>query len=286
MFNRVLFILFFSFHLGFSQNEVQMKIDFNFVPKESNSFGFNNSSVEINVPTKLKKGLFINSLSYSKYKINYTSTESINTDYLESFNSIEYSLKYLNILNSNWSYSVEISPTVSSNFESKILFKDVILNGELVFKRKLKVGSFQIGLLKNSNVGFKNLVPVISYSSSINDNINYTLGFPQSKVQYKLNSTNSLNLYIKPKGFYANLSDAIMLNSFEEAEKALFQSVITGLNYIHKIDDYWKISLDAGYQLKADYKLLNNNRSVYEFNSKNKLYMGLNLKFDLLKCKK
>ncbi|WP_298363789.1 DUF6268 family outer membrane beta-barrel protein [uncultured Lutibacter sp.] len=263
-----------------------MKIDFNFVPKESNSFGFNNSSVEINVPTKLKKGLFINSLSYSKYKINYTSTESINTDYLESFNSIEYSLKYLNILNSNWSYSVEISPTVSSNFESKILFKDVILNGELVFKRKLKVGSFQIGLLKNSNVGFKNLVPVISYSSSINDNINYTLGFPQSKVQYKLNSTNSLNLYIKPKGFYANLSDAIMLNSFEEAEKALFQSVITGLNYIHKIDDYWKISLDAGYQLKADYKLLNNNRSVYEFNSKNKLYMGLNLKFDLLKCKK
>lgn len=286
MFNRVLFILFFSFHLGFSQNEVQMKIDFNFVPKESNSFGFNNSSVEINVPTKLKKGLFINSLSYSKYKINYTSTESINTDYLESFNSIEYSLKYLNILNSNWSYSVEISPTISSNFESKILFKDVILNGELVFKRKLKVGSFQIGLLKNSNVGFKNLVPVISYSSSINDNINYTLGFPQSKVQYKLNSTNSLNLYIKPKGFYANLSDAIMLNSFEEAEKALFQSVITGLNYIHKIDDYWKISLDAGYQLKADYKLLNNNRSVYEFNSKNKLYMGLNLKFDLLKCKK
>ena len=286
MFNRVLFILFFSFHLGFSQNEVQMKIDFNFVPKESNSFGFNNSSVEINVPTKLKKGLFINSLSYSKYKINYTSTESINTDYLESFNSIEYSLKYLNILNSNWSYSVEISPTISSNFESKILFKDVILNGELVFKRKLKVGSFQIGLLKNSNVGFKNLVPVISYSSSINDNINYTLGFPQSKVQYKLNSTNSLNLYIKPKGFYANLSDAIMLNSFEEAEKALFQSVITGLNYIHKIDDSWKISLDAGYQLKADYKLLNNNRSVYEFNSKNKLYMGLNLKFDLLKCKK
>lgn len=286
MFNRVLFILFFSFHLGFSQNEVQMKIDFNFVPKESNSFGFNNSSVEINVPTKLKKGLFINSLSYSKYKINYTSTESINTDYLESFNSIEYSLKYLNILNSNWSYSVEISPTISSNFESKILFKDVILNGELVFKRKLKVGSFQIGLLKNSNVGFKNLVPVISYSSSINDNINYTLGFPQSKVQYKLNSTNSLNLYIKPKGFYANLSDAIMLNSFEEAEKALFQSVITGLNYIHKIDDYWKISLNAGYQLKADYKLLNNNRSVYEFNSKNKLYMGLNLKFDLLKCKK
>lgn len=284
-YNILVFILFFGFYLGFSQDAVQMKLDFNFVPKESNSFGFNNSSVEINVPTKLNNGLLINSLSYSKYKIDYASGESINTESLECFNAISYSLKYLNILNSKWSYSLQFSPTISSNFKYKLTFEDLIFNGEILFTRKFKESNLQVGLLNNSNLGFKNLVPVIAFNSSINDKINYTLGFPESKIEYELNATNSANLYIKPKGFYTNLSDDIVLSSSESAEKALFKSVITGLNYTHKIDDFWKISLDAGYQLKSDYKLLNSNRSVYEFSTKNKLFVSLNLKFDLLNSK-
>lgn len=278
------FILFIGFNSVFGQNIGSVNVDLNYLPEELNSVGFYNSSIEIIIPTKFQKGILINSVLYSNYRMDYPSNEILNTSSLETFKSIGYSLKYLNSINDKWSYEIIFSPTVSSNFESNLTFDDFVLNGGIVLTRKNNEKKFQIGFLNNSSFGFNTPIPLVTYGSKWGDNIYYTIGFPITKIEYQINSKNKANLYIKPKGFYANLSDAIILNSSEVAEKATYKSIISGLNFTHTIDDSWKIALDSGYQLTSDYDLLNNNKnSVYKFNTKSNFYIGLKLKFNLLK---
>jgi hypothetical protein len=280
---RVLFfILFIGYYSIIAQEDALINIEYSFVHERLNSVGFNNSYIVINVPSEISKGILTNSMFYSEYRVKYSSDEFVITKHLERFRSIGYTLKYFNPINSEWSYNLALSPTISSNFESNVSFRDVILNGSLIFTKKYNNSKFELGLVINSNYGYNSPIPLITFSSKIADNLSYKFGFPQSTLNYQINSKNNLNLYVKPKGYYANLSNKIVLNESDFAEKSRFRSVITGLNYVHTIDDYWKILLDAGYQLSSNYDLLNNNNSVYQFNAKNSFYVGFNLKFDLL----
>jgi hypothetical protein len=281
---RVLFvILFIGINSIIAQDDALLNIENGFVPERSNSVGFNNSYIEINVSSKISKGVLTNSVFYSEYRLKYSSDEFMNTEYLEQFRSIGYTLKYFNTINSEWSYNLALSPTISSNLESNVSFRDVILNGSLIFTKKYNNSKFELGLVNNSNYGYNSPIPLITFSSKIANNLSYKFGFPESTLNYQINSKNNLNLYVKPKGYYANLSNKIVLNESDFAEKSRFRSVISGLNYEHTIDDYWKILFDAGYQLSSNYDLLNNNNRVYQFNAKNSFYVGFNLKFDLLK---
>lgn len=282
---RVLFIiLFIGFNSIIAQEDALINIEYSIVPERSNSVGLNNFNIDINIPSEMSKGTLTNSLFYSEYRVQYSSDEFLITEHLERFRSIGYTLKYFNTLKNEWSYNIGLSPTISSNFESNVSFRDVILNGSLVFTKKYNNSKFELGLVKNSNYGINSPIPLIAFSSKIADNLSYKFGFPESTLNYQINSNNKLNLYVKPKGYYANLSNKISLNESDFAEKSRFRSVITGLNYDHNIDDSWKILLDAGYQLSSNYDLLNNNNnSVYQFNAKKSFYVGFNLKFDLLK---
>ena len=109
---------------------------------------------------------------------------------------------------------------------------------------------------------------------------------PETKLEYKFSQNNKVNLYLKPRGFYSNISNKMILDSSEEAEKAKYRTIVSGLNYMHRVDDCWNISLNAGYQISSKYNLLNGgNESVYEFETKNNFFIGLNLKFELINKK-
>jgi hypothetical protein len=160
---------------------------------------------------------------------------------------------------------------------------DVFLNGSLAFVRSSKKGRLHLGLVYNTGFGTYKPMPIISYSRKVNHVFSYMLGMPITKIEYIINSTNKTNFYLKPKGFYSNISDNLIVDTNDIAEKVKYKSIQTGINYSHSIDEFWKLSLDAGYQFSTKYELLNNKESVYEFKTKNSFYAGLNLKFDLLK---
>lgn len=271
---------------GKAQNFEILNADINSTLNNSNSVGLKNASININLPLKLKKGVLINSLLFSRYNLDYNSDETVNTTTIESFKTLKYTLGYFIKINDLWSFKTNISPTISSNFESGITMDDVFINGSLAFIKSSRKSSLHIGLVYNNNFGTNKPIPIISYSRKVNNTVSYKLGMPITKIEYIINSTNKANLYLKPKGFYSNISDNLIINTTEKAEKVKYKSIQTGVNYSHAIDGFWKLSLDAGYQLSSKYELLNNNESVYEFKTKNSFFVGLNLKFDLLKNKK
>lgn len=271
---------------GKAQNFEIFSADINSTLNNSNSVGLRNASININLPLILKKGMLTNSLLFSGYAIDYNTDETMNTATIENFKTLKYTLGYFTEINDTWGFRTNISPTISSNFESGITMDDVFLNGSLAFIRSNKKSSFHIGLVYNTNFGTNKPIPIISYSRKVNNTVSYSLGMPITKIEYVINSANKANFYLKPKGFYSNISDNLIINTTDKAEKVKYKSIQSGVNYSHAIDDFWKLSLNAGYQFSSKYELLNNNESVYEFKAKNSFFVGLNLKFDLLKNKK
>lgn len=271
---------------GNAQNFEIFSAGLNSTLNNSNSVGLRNATININLPLKLKSGMLTNSLSFSKYYLDYNTDETMNTATIESFKTLKYTLGYFTKINDAWGFKTNISPTISSNFESGITMDDVFLNGSLAFIRSSKKGNLHLGLVYNTGFGTYKPMPIISYSRKVNNVFSYMLGIPITKIEYAINATNMANFYLKPKGFYSNISNNLNINTTDKAEMVKYKSIQTGINYSHTIDDFWKLSLDAGYQFSTKYELLNNNESVYEFKTKNSFYVGLNLKLDLLKNKK
>lgn len=271
---------------GKAQNFEIFSADINSTLNNSNSVGLKNTSININLPLKLKKGMLTNSLLFSRYNLDYDTDETMNTATIESFKTLKYTLGYFTEINDTWGFKTNISPTISSNFESGITMDDVFFNGSLAFIRSSKKGRLHIGLVYNTNFGTNKAIPIISYSRKVNNTVSYRLGMPITKIEYVINSTNKASFYLKPKGFYSNISDNLIINTTDKAEKIKYISIQSGVNYSHAIDEFWKLSLDAGYQFSTKYELLNNSESIYEFKTKNSFFVGLNLKFDLLKNKK
>lgn len=271
---------------GKAQNFEIFSAGLNSTLNNSNSVGLKNAIININLPLKLKKGVLTNSILFSQHYLDYNTDETMNTATIESFKTLKYTLGYFTKINDTWGFKTNISPTVSSNFESGLTLEDVFLNGSLAFIKTGKKGNLRLGLVYNTGFGTNKAMPIISYSRKVNSVFSYMLGMPITKIEYSINSTNKAILYLKPKGFYSNISNNLIIDTDEKAEKVKYKSIQTGVNYSHSIDEFWKLSLDAGYQFSTKYELLNNQKSVYEFKTKNSFFIGLNLKYDLLKNKK
>jgi hypothetical protein len=281
----VFFLMFISV-AGKAQNSEIFSGNIYSTLNNSNSVGLKNAIIKINLPLYLKKGILTNLLFFSKNKLDYNSDETLKTTSIESFKTLKYTLGYYFPINNSWSFNAKISPTISSNFDSSLTMDDAFFNGSLVFIKSSKKSKFQLGVVYNVSFGTKKPIPIINYSKKINNSFSYKLGIPITKIEYTFNPTNKAIIYLKPKGFYSNISNNIVLNNNEIAETVKYQSIQSGLSYSHAIDEFWKLSLDAGYQFSSKYELLNNTKSIYKFNVEDSFFVGLNLKFNLLKNKK
>jgi hypothetical protein len=216
--------------VGNAQNFELFNVEFNSTLNDNNSIGFKNSAIQINLPLKLKKGAIINSLLFSTNTIDYNSGMTLNTSTIENFKTLKYSVGFLNNINNIWKYRVQIAPTISSNFESSISFEDIFINGSIVFIKANNKSKLRLGLAYNSGFGMNTPIPVLSYSRKVTNNFLYTIGMPETKFEYKFSQNNKAKLYLKPRGFYSNISNNIILDSLEEAERAKFRTIVSGIN--------------------------------------------------------
>ena len=287
MLKRIVFTVILLYSLkSFSQGVEMLNIEFSSLGSKDNGVGVTSSAISVKLPIKFHKGVLINGFSYSQKDLSYDSNAIINTSDIENFKSLKYSLSYMQRLNNRWAYIIMASPTISSNFESSLTMDDVLFNGGLIITRSNLKSEFNFGFIYNTTMGFSSPIPFISYNRKISNRLSYNLGFPLTKIDFKIDDRNKVNLHIKPKGFYSNISNNVVLSNSKIAEKVKYKSFIAGVNYMHTIDNYWKVFLDAGYQLSSDYDLLDGNKnSVYSIESKNGMYLGVSLKFNLFKKK-
>ena len=268
------------------QNKDLLSVEFGALPANSETVSLKMVEAKLNIPVKLKKGILMNGFSFANFKVGYEDGQLLETSELEDFKSISYSLSYLKKLNKNWSYMMFLSPNITSNFESDLTFDDINFNGGIAFNKTTNSSKLSFGLAVNSGYGLAIPIPIVSFSKQVSEQFSYVLGIPVTKAQYQFNKRNKASVFVKPKGFIANLSNNIQ---FENglAKKANYMSIITGLNYQHAIDDCWGISLTSGYQIYSEYNLQNNNNTkIYEFNTSNGMYASIDLNFNLINNKK
>jgi len=168
-----------------AQNRELLNVDFNSTLNDDSAIGFKNATVKINIPLKLKKGVLTNSLLFSTNMIDYNSNTVLNTVTIENFKTLKYSLGFSNKVNEIWKFRVQIAPTISSNFDSNVLLDDVFMNGSLVFIKENNGSKLRLGLAYNSGFGMNTPIPVISYSNKVSNTFSYTLGMPETKLEYK-----------------------------------------------------------------------------------------------------
>ena len=246
--------------------------------------------VWINIPTKLKgkERYLINGFRYSNAKINFNDDNGFSTQDLEEFHSLEYTLGYTYPINDKWRFTAQVSPTITSNLTDGISFNDVIINGGVILIRTIESGKngkksrLSVGLTYNQTIGIPAPIPFINYWREVSDRVTYTLGFPISKVKYFLNNKkSSLETFIRLDGYYANLSNDILVNG-ENAEAISLSQIITGIGFDKYYGKRGNLFFKAGYSLRNSLRLNENiSDEIFDFDLSNAFYLRVGFKFNL-----
>ena len=251
-------------------------------------FDINNTKLNFNILTKLGKGYLTNSFGIDYTTINYNQNYPFNTDEIDNFYRINYSLSYTYQLKKNWRLTARATPTIASNFEGKFTSEDILFNGALLASKNwgtLKKGStLTFGLAYAALSGRPSVFPFINFRQRINKHFSYELGFPNMSVKYNLNTKNSFKIGLKQQGFNINLSgnNGPVING-EEAQKFRSSNLLTDLEYSYKISNLFRLNTSIGYSLTNRYVLANEDRvSIFNFNvDKRRIFFNIGISYDL-----
>jgi len=236
------------------------------------------------------------------FGLTYENIEYIFKDNKESYlfgsfeNSHLLSLSgtYVKSLKNNWNVHLQVVPQISSTLKNTLQSNDVLVTGSIHFGKiwtsNLTTDNSKliVGLNYDTLFGEPRLYPLISYSSYIRDDWEFTIGLPISSLNYTINSRKNINFSIRPKSSYTNHSGTISLNEqhFYVNNKLEFSSLSLGLDYYMKFNDYWTTSFGIGYLPVTSLKVLDmDNTTIYDFDSADSISINFGLKFNLNKNK-
>ncbi len=271
---------------GYSQFGSEL-VSFNYVlaPIGNDDIDFYKTELKLNIPIKLKKGILVNSVSFNDYQLGYSNVD-FNTESLDDFFGINYRLQYIYPLNKKWKLGARVGVSITSNLTASLTTEDLLFNGGIMAIKRggtyEKPSLLTFGLGNTTITGKQKVLPMISYVKKMNEKFSFGIGFPMAFAKYELNEKNSLKASVWVNGFYANLSNPVVVNLTDSAYKASFTATSLGLEYNYWMDEIWAVSFKAGYSLYSKYELLDDvNDTVYKFDLGPKPYFSMGLKLNL-----
>lgn len=263
-------------------------LDYTLAPLGDDDFDFYKTSINFKVPIKLKKGILVNSVKADFFELQYHNNHSFTTDDLNNFYNFNYGLMYSYPINKKWNISAKAGISAVSNFTSGLNSDDLLFNSG-VFMAK-KGGTIKNPSLLMFGVGYTaisgkpRVLPFINYTKKVSPKFSFGVGFPNLFARYRMDDKNSLKTSLSMDGFYSNLSNSVAVDAFNEAEKALFRTVMLDVEYQYWMSDFWAITFKTGYSVYSIYELEDaNNNTVYEFDATSKPYFSTGIKFNLSK---
>jgi len=277
-----------TIHLSYAQELRDVfKIEHTYSPS-SNDFDYNSTEFQFNLPVKLKKGFLLNSLSFNYNNLNYNRDYSFNTNALEHIYNIDYALAYSYPLEKSWTITARINPRISSNLKGRFSFDDVLLNGAIVATKRWgersKGSTLTFGLAYATLSGKPGVVPFVSFKQVINEKLSYSIGFPNTYFQYKLNSKHSIRTGLRVQGFYSNLSgNENPIIDGQSATKIQFRNFLANIEYSYVLTKYWKLNASAGYSFSNEYVLADDDQNeLFDFEIDNRSFFTVGVSYDIL----
>ena len=257
--------------ISFAQIKDIGGVDYTFIFNGDSDADFSRTRAWINFPIKLKKEghLLVSGINYSNIHLDFNDTFDFDVNPLKTIHSLEYTLGYTFLMkNKEWRFTAQLSPTLSSNLEDKIKFDDLLWSGGVLFIRTRetpKKSRLTLGLIYSQRVGIPAPIPFATYFKEISEKLNYTIGVPISKMKYFFNKKTSLEGFITFDGYYANLSNAIMVDD-RMANHISMSAIITGIGFDKYYGKRLNIYVKGGYTLRNSLRLVEDrNDEVFDF---------------------
>ena len=256
----------------------------------SDDFDFANWHAELNFPVQLKigKGMLMQGLMVDVTSLDYNKSYAVDLSNLDRFYNLAYTFVYDHPLKNNWGLLGLFTPNISSNLAGKLTSEDVSLDGFVMAAKywgnaeKGSALSFGAGTIRLN--GKKMVIPAVAYYRIVNPKFSYSIGFPETFIDYKFNEKSAIKAALLPVGFDANLSQdtPIMINGVE-AKRAQYTSISFNVGYSHTLGGAWKFRANIGYSLTNDYTLVDDNGDeLYDFEPETRPEFTIGIAYDLI----
>ncbi|MCG9970891.1 DUF6268 family outer membrane beta-barrel protein [Christiangramia crocea] len=186
----------------------------------------------------------------------------------------------------NIAFHVEFEPSVTSTFENDFSSEDVVLYGGAyaLISRQIaaKPAYLKIGIAYSSHLGEPEMLPLLAFSAMISKKLTVQLGFPKSEITYRFRPSGVLSAGLSYEGKYVNLGSSLLQEGNDHAEKLKWEWTSLGMNYSHDLSTLLAIELGAGYLLKNEFSLRNEEGEAFstiKLNPYPFLSSGIKLKF-------
>lgn len=258
-----------------AQNKYSIDFGVNTQPTETIkindlNFGIDYSKI---VHSNLK---IANELTLNSKEINYFNTHVLNS--LSKYNQMSNKFTFSYLKSEKTQFNFEIEPFVAS--ENNLKWIDIDWLGGFNFDYKWNNNSsINLGVNRNVVFGKPMILPVFTYNYQYSEKINFSIGFPETKIKYSNNARNAF--YIKNifNGSVYNLDEASKTFS-SNSTKSSFSQQTTSFEYERNMEGNWFVNLKAGYDFNRNYLLLDNDyNTTSDFNMKDGFNLGITIKY-------
>ncbi len=177
---------------------------------DGQEIAFHEFGIYLNIPTLLKnkKTTLINGVGYAfveanMYNLLLTSLDS----YTKKLQEVHYQLIVMHQFNDKWGVTVNLRPSLASDFEESLSSDDFLFQGAILATRtiheRLKIGA---GIAQSSRFGESRVIPLVSLNYKKNKHQVNALLPVNLKYTYSLLANNKLALGVKYNSDGANFN--------------------------------------------------------------------------------
>lgn len=168
----------------------------------------------INIPKKLKnnKTVLMNGVGYGFVEVSAYNLLSLQTsNYKKNLQAFYYQFMLIHKWNKKWITLVNLKPTIASDFEQKLSFNDLVVQGSImatrIYSNKFRIGT---GIVQSTRWGKPIILPIVNmfYKSNKHNvftilpiNMQYTYSIlPEEKLKFGIKyAVNGANFNISNK---------------------------------------------------------------------------------------
>jgi len=230
------------------------------------------------------RSVFFHTASYANININYSESLGVATE-LEHFHSFSYSIGASIPLKNKWRLTGVFSPTLSSNFEGKVQFKDVQFLGIVFFGKPINQSRslyLNIGAMYSNTFGSPAPLPYFSLTWRPNKKFTYELGFPNTGLTYMANEKLSFGSKLFITGDNLTLGDNLTyLNQSTPIDNIRLANFGWGMDVKKKFNKHISLKVAGGYTFSRKFEFNDGSDVIRDFNLDNNFYtnIGLSISF-------
>ncbi len=263
------------------------RLEHTYVPGTNANFEYQRTRFVFNYPFKLKEGAYLFSgIDYSNIRFRFhEEVDSFDKNETDDFTLIDLNLTYTFALKNDWRFALQVSPGVSSNFESGFERNDWVFSSIVAFIKDRK-GSDKvkkpnriiIGAAYSGSGGVQFPIPFIRYYRKFHPKWSYNIGAPISNLQWHASENFRFKLFATLDGFNSNLQREQVTSSGERANRLRLNMLLAGTRYEYKFSDHIESFVTITRSFNAVVQLRNGRERVLRLPADNVMHYRIGLR--------